>query len=62
MRKKLFILAFALAAAAISTLTPAPAQASLCPPNYYAVFCPASTSTGTSYFCCPDNAMCVCAP
>ncbi|HEY2291674.1 MAG TPA: hypothetical protein VGM86_13320 [Thermoanaerobaculia bacterium] len=54
MRKKLIILAFALAAA--STLTPASAQSSTCKKGTHLIVCP------TYSFCCPDNAFCVCAP
>lgn len=54
MRKKLFILAFALAAAAASTLSPASAQTSTCPKGSHLFVCP------TYSFCCPDNAFCAC--
>lgn len=54
MRKKLFILAFALAAAAASTLSPASAAPSTCPKNSHLFVCP------TYSFCCPDNAFCAC--
>jgi ABC-type oligopeptide transport system substrate-binding subunit len=56
MRKKLIILAFALAAAAASTLTPASAQSSTCKKDEHLIVCP------TYSFCCPNNAFCVCAP
>ncbi|HEY3570473.1 MAG TPA: hypothetical protein VGP73_21260 [Thermoanaerobaculia bacterium] len=56
MRKKLIILAFALAAAAASTLSPASAQTSTCKNGYHLIVCP------TYSFCCPDNAFCVCSP
>jgi hypothetical protein len=57
MRKKLIILAFALAATAASTLTPASAQSSTtCKKDEHLIVCP------TYSFCCPNNAFCVCAP
>jgi|GraSoiStandDraft_16_1057320.scaffolds.fasta_scaffold6169856_1 hypothetical protein len=56
MRKKLVILAFALAAAAASTLTPASAQSSTCRKDEHLIVCP------TYSFCCPNNAFCVCGP
>ena len=54
MRKKLVILAFALAAAAASTLSPVSAQTSTCPKNSHLFVCP------TYSFCCPNNAFCAC--
>jgi len=54
MRKKLIILAFALAAAAASILTPASAQSTTCKKGTHLIVC-------TTYsFCCPDTAFCVC--
>ena len=66
MRKKLAILAFALAAvaptaaispaAAARTASFAPADAPTCKKNEHLIVCP------TYSFCCPNTAFCVCAP
>lgn len=54
MRKKLVILAFALAAAVAGTLAPASADPTTCPKGSHLFVCP------TYSFCCPNNAFCVC--
>jgi hypothetical protein len=54
MRKKLAILTFALATAAASTFSLAPAKAATCPPGSHLFVCP------TYSFCCPNNAFCAC--
>lgn len=57
MRKKLVLLAFALAAvAATSAIAPASAAGPTCPKNSHLIDC------GTYTFCCPNNAFCVCGP
>jgi hypothetical protein len=56
MRKKLVLLAFALAAAAASAISPASAASSTCPKNTRPIDC------GTYILCCPYNAFCVCGP
>jgi hypothetical protein len=56
MRKKLVLLAFALAAAAASAVSPASAAGPTCPKNTHAIDC------GTYILCCPNNAFCVCGP
>jgi hypothetical protein len=52
MRKRLLFLAFALAATAASTISPA--SATTCPKNSHLVDC------GDHSFCCPNNALCIC--
>ncbi|HEY0510711.1 MAG TPA: hypothetical protein VGH73_02325 [Thermoanaerobaculia bacterium] len=55
MRKKLALLAFALAAlTASATLSPAAAATSTCPQGSHLFVCP------TYSFCCPNNAFCAC--
>ena len=58
MRKKLFILGFALAAAAVGTLTSSADGPSTgtCPPGTRVVVC----ADGIHHICCPDNAFCAC--
>jgi len=57
MRKKLALLAFALAALTASfTLSPSVASADTCPKGTHLIVCP------TSSWCCPNNAFCVCGP
>jgi hypothetical protein len=57
MRKKLVLLAFALAAvAATSATSPASAAGPTCPQNTYPINC------GTYTFCCPRGALCFCGP
>jgi hypothetical protein len=55
MRKKLALLAFALAAVTAS-LSVRPAAALTCPKGTHEIVCPNST------WCCPNNAFCVCGP
>lgn len=57
MRKRLLLLALALAAVtAASTSVPASATVSTCPKNTRPIDC------GTYILCCPYNAFCVCGP
>ncbi len=55
MRKKLVFLAFALAATAATAVSHAQIINS-CPPGSHRINCP------TYSFCCPNNALCICAP
>jgi hypothetical protein len=54
MRKKLVVLAFALAAAAAGIDTPASAAGPACPINTYPINC------GTYTLCCRIGARCIC--
>lgn len=55
MRKKLALLALAVALAAGSVFVNAkPAAALVCPPGSHPIICPSHS------FCCPDTALCVC--
>jgi hypothetical protein len=59
MRKKLIVLGFALATAAVAALTPASADPTtdpICPTGTRVVLC----TTHTGHICCPDNAFCAC--